>query len=225
MTIIISVEGNIGSGKTTLLQELEGLTFSKPHVVVLEQVGEWTDFKNSKGENILELFYSNQEKYSYMFQSYVLFSRVQHILRAIEQNPDGIVICERCHLTDLMIFARSLFELQKLNEMEWIIYQNWHQMIRKMFEISVTAVIYNRAHPDICASRIAKRNRSGESDIPLSYLELIHQKHDDWLISNTISDAPVDNILLINGDQDHSNKEERDLQLISITNFVNNLLV
>jgi deoxycitidine kinase len=227
MTLIVTIEGNIGSGKTTLLQDIQNLTFSRPHVVVFENVTEWLNKKNSKDESILELFYTNQEKYSYIFQSYVLFSRVSHLLNAIKENPNGIVICERCHLTDLMVFANSLYELKKLNDIEWSVYQDWHQMIRKIFILRMDAIIYNRASPEICLQRICKRSRSGESSIELDYLSLLHNKHDDWLVHSNATLLPkeeTNHIMVMDGNIDYSNDTKRQEQLSQIVQFVNGLL-
>jgi deoxyadenosine/deoxycytidine kinase len=78
--MIFTVEGNIGSGKTTLIGQLKSLKFNKPHIVVLEQVDEWCSLKDNEGRDILSLFYKDKQKYSYIFQSYVLFSRLHHLL-------------------------------------------------------------------------------------------------------------------------------------------------
>ena len=50
MSIIISIEGNIGAGKTTIINEINKLTFNKPHIIILEQVQEWM----SMNQEILE---------------------------------------------------------------------------------------------------------------------------------------------------------------------------
>lgn len=226
MAIIISVEGNIGSGKTTLLQDLEKVAFSRPHVLVYEQVAKWVNVKDSTGSNILELFYSDQVKYSYIFQSYVLFSRVQHLLDAIKENPDSIIICERCHLTDFWVFAKSLFEMGKLNEIEWNVYQDWHQMVRKMFDIRVDGIIYNRANSEICLQRMNKRNRSGEGGIPLSYLDLISKKHDDWLLSSSgenRGNLSTKHIFVLDGNVEYTDESSRQSQIQNIVDFVNGL--
>jgi deoxyadenosine/deoxycytidine kinase len=215
MSVIISLEGNIGSGKTTLLRELEEVKFNKPHIIIYEQVSEWQSIKNNKNENILELFYKDQEKYSYITQSYILFSRIKYLIQTIKDNPDKIIICERCHLTDLMVFSESLFNLNKLNEIEWKVYNEWHQMICNMFSVKIDAYIYNNVSPLVCLERIMKRSRLGESVIELEYLELLHDKHDKWLQN--------DNTLVLDGNNDFSDKEERQVLIQSIINYVNGL--
>jgi len=43
------------------------------------------------------------------------------------------------------------------------------------------AIIYLRCDPSICHERIKKRNRQGEECIPLSYLQKVHDRHEEWL--------------------------------------------
>jgi deoxyadenosine/deoxycytidine kinase len=73
-------------------------------------------------KNIFELYYSNKEKYSYLFQSYVLCSRVSFILQCIKDYPNHIIICERSHLTDYYIFATVLHTLNLMTDLEYKIY-------------------------------------------------------------------------------------------------------
>jgi len=128
----------------------------------------------------------------------------------------------------LMVFAKSLHELQKLNDMEWSVYQDWHQMIRKMFTLRMDAVIYNRASADVCLQRICKRSRTGESSIGLDYLSLLNVKHDDWLVHSNLSLLPdeeqAQHIMVMDGNIDYSNESERQGQLNQIVQFINGLV-
>ncbi len=215
---IITIEGNIGSGKSTLLKELETMTFNKPHILLMEQVDDWLELKDNQGENIFCLFYSNPKLYSYVFQTFVLLSRLQLLLKTIKENEDIYIICERCHLTDLKVFAKSLYEMNDLKDIEWKVYQKWHKVVLDMFEIEISAIVYNRADPSICLERIQTRSRNGESTISLTYLDQIHTKHEEWLVSNE-SNIPT---LIINGNVDLL-QEERGKQLYKIKEFINNL--
>jgi deoxyadenosine/deoxycytidine kinase len=77
---LFTIEANIGAGKSTLLAELQNLKFDKPHIVIQEQVKEWSNLKDNEGNDILSLFYKDKQKYSYIFQSYVLFSRLSILI-------------------------------------------------------------------------------------------------------------------------------------------------
>ena len=228
---IFTIEGNIGSGKTTLLAELKNAKFNKPHVVVFEQVKEWSELKDEEGNDILSLFYKDKQKYSYMFQSYVLFSRLHHMLEEIRKNPNSIIICERCHLTDLYVFAKSLHELNDLNDIEWKVYNMWHKKLKQMLKIELAGTIYIQTDPEICNERINKRNRSAENGIPLDYLKLLHEKHNEWLVDRPKKDESkewfslhkdtLNAVLTLNGNVDMYNYEERQKQIEKIVEFVN----
>ena len=45
----------------------------------------------------------------------------------------------------------------------------------------LAGIVYLKCDPNVCAKRIQKRNRSEECGIPLDYLNLLHNKHEEWL--------------------------------------------
>ena len=55
MPKIIFVEGNIGTGKSTFLKMIEKC-YNDKYQVIYEPVDLWTNFKDSKGKNILKYF-------------------------------------------------------------------------------------------------------------------------------------------------------------------------
>ncbi len=229
--MIFTVEGNIGSGKTTLISQLKNLKFDRPHIVVFEKVDEWATLKDNEGQDILSLFYKDKTKYSYIFQSYVLFSRLHHLMETIKLNPNHIIICERCHLTDLYVFAKSLYELKDINDIEWKVYNMWHQQLRDMLDIKLTGCIFVNTSPQVCFDRIKKRSRTGESGIPLDYLTLLHEKHTDWLLDRPKKDETkawfslkkdfMNPVLELDGNVDLYDYEEKERQFKQIVEFVN----
>jgi deoxyadenosine/deoxycytidine kinase len=228
--MIFTVEGNISSGKSTLLSQLKSFKFNKPHIVVLEQVDEWSQLKDNEGVDILSLFYKDKKKYSYMFQSYVLFSRLHHLLNTIKENPNHIIICERCHLTDLYVFAKSLYELKDINDIEWKVYNMWHQQLRDMVNIKIDGCIFVNTSPEVCIQRLNKRNRTGEGGIPLDYLTLLHEKHVDWLLDRpkkedkgwfSLNKDTTFSVLTIDGNVDLYDYEEKEKQFKMIAEYVN----
>lgn len=57
--------------------------------------------------------------------------------------------------------------------------------------ITIGKIIYLRTTPNVLKKRIEQRG-SKEENIVFKYLELIHQLHDDWLMSkNKTLPAPV----------------------------------
>lgn len=75
-----------------------------------------------------------------------------------------------------------------MNETEWTIYQDWHDWMNNQFgqSLELDGIIYLRATPEKCLSRIYLRGRDEEQGIPLEYLEKLHYKHESWLLNRTL---------------------------------------
>jgi deoxyadenosine/deoxycytidine kinase len=174
---IFSVEGSIGAGKTTFLKSLEDSGYK----VLYEPVDDWTS-KKSSGMSMLEHYYSDKQKYGFAFQMYVFQSRIQHLLKLVETNPNAIIITERCYLTDKNIFAEMMYEQNILNQYEYDVYNEWYMFISKLVP-KIDGIIYLQVKPGICIERIIKRNRKGESSIDLNYINCLNEKHESWLNS------------------------------------------
>ena len=178
---IITIEGNIGSGKSTLLEYLKNeLIISNQKVIFMkEPVDEWEDIKDSNGNTMLQKFYENQEKYSFPFQMMAYISRLKLLNETVEKYPNAIIISERSLYTDKYVFAKMLYETNKIEDVCYQIYCKWFDTFVKDYPIA--GIIYVKTEPEICHDRIAKRSRLGESTIPLDYLVSCDTYHDDML--------------------------------------------
>ena len=178
---IITIEGNIGSGKSTLLEYLKNeLIISNQKIIFMkEPVDEWEDIKDSNGNTMLQKFYENQEKYSFSFQMMAYISRLKLLKETIEKYPNAVIISERSLYTDKYVFAKMLYETDKIEDVNYQIYCKWFDTFVKDYPI--TGIIYVKTDPKICHDRIAKRSRLGESSIPLDYLVSCDTYHDDML--------------------------------------------
>ena len=177
--MIILIEGNIGSGKSTLLQILKEKYQQRKDVhFVDEPVSEWMTIRDD-GQSILELFYSDKEKYSFTFQILAYITRLRLLLDVVEKHPDDVIICERSIFTDKYVFAKMLYQQGYIDNIQWQTYNYWFDTFKE--KVSASFVIYVNTEPNICFERIKKRNRNGESDIPLEYLDHCHRLHQEWL--------------------------------------------
>ena len=120
----ISIEGNIGGGKTTLLAEIKKIWADKQIIFVREPVDEWEKIKDQQGLSILEKFYENQEKYAFSFQMVAFISRLKLLKEAVENNPNAIIITERSLYTDKLVFAKMLYDSNKIEYINYQIYLN-----------------------------------------------------------------------------------------------------
>jgi deoxyadenosine/deoxycytidine kinase len=188
--MIISIEGNIGSGKSTLLQQLEKYCENSKRIVFLkEPVDEWTQIKDTDGENILEKFYRDPHKYAFAFQIMAHATRLSNLKRVIKENPDcETIICERSLESDKNVFANMLYNEGKIDE---VCYQIYNLNFAENKEYAVDRVIYVETDPEICFQRIAKRARTGESDISLDYLQKCDEYHKTWITTGLPIHVPT----------------------------------
>merc|ERR1711998_593781 len=190
---LISIEGNIGSGKSTILKLLKQ-NCDKSIIFIDEPVSEWQNIKDSSGHNILELFYGNKKKYSFAFQILAYITRLRKILDVIKNNQNNVIIMERSIYTDKFVFAKMLYENGFIEEIEWKTYNYWFDTFKSSTQLN--GIIYVNTEPEICFQRIKKRNRNGESNITIDYLNECHQKHLNWINNEKL------NIFKINGNQE-----------------------
>ena len=187
MILIYSIDGNIGSGKSTIVESLKNkfkenyLSNDKvDFVFVDEPVDIWQTVTDENGENILEKFYRDQEKYSFPFQMMAYISRLSRLKSVIKRvrKEVTVIVTERSVFTDYEIFAKMLHDDKKIENINYNIYKLWFNEFIK--DLPFKGVIYVKTDPTLCDQRIKKRNRSGE-DIPLEYLEKCHNYHENWM--------------------------------------------
>ena len=224
--IIVSIEGNIGSGKSTLLANLRSYYESNSDVIFLkEPVDEWEKIKDENGTTILEKFYGDQDKYSFPFQMMAYVSRLKVLRDALKgidrtQNRRIVIITERSLYTDKMVFAKMLYDSQKIELINYKIYLNWFDTFSE--EFPVNKVVYVKTDPEICHSRIMKRSREGESNIPLEYLQNCNNYHNNMLDVN-FADCVCHDQLILDGNVDiYENADQLVKWINEIEGFISN---
>ena len=180
--MIISLDGNIGAGKSTLLAEIRKRL--DVHVVD-EPVCQWTSLKNSEGTNLLELFYQDKKRWAYTFQNCAILTRLKNIQEAVESSTKTI-ITERSILTDKYVFAEMLKTTGDMDSLEWELYDSWFTIFSKKYPVN--GIIYISTSSATSKDRITVRNRSGEENINIDYLNALDIQHKKW-VENT--DIPV----------------------------------
>ena len=182
--MIISLDGNIGAGKSTLLAEIRK---QLPVYVVDEPVGQWTALKNEEGTNLLELFYKDKKRWAYTFQNCAILTRLKNIQDAVENNPsEKVFITERSILTDKYVFAEMLHNSGDMDSLEWELYESWFQIFSKKYPVN--GIIYISTSSVTSKERIQIRNRGGEENINMEYLEALDIQHKHWIAT---TDIPV----------------------------------
>ena len=206
--IVLSVEGNIGAGKSTFLRVMESHFGVENVEFIPEPVHLWT---NCNGHNMLEAFYSDSKRYAYMFQSFAFVTRM---MEQSKPQKKLIRILERSGLSD-HCFAQNCHENGLMNDIEFASYQTWYNYLINNMPGAPDGLVYLRTTPKVCHHRMSHRNRQEEEGVPLSYLEQLHTRHEEWLPA----DATNDNVLglpfvILNGDEEFETSPENQETLI-----------
>lgn len=185
---IFSLDGNIGVGKSTLLKQIAD---QFPEILIVQEpVDVWTALKNADGQNLLELFYKDKQRYAYTFQNAAILSRLKLLRDAVAAaKPGQIILTERSVLTDRYVFAEMLKGQGFLNGIEWQLYTTWFDTFAT--DLPMAGIVYITTPSEIAYERIQKRARDGEGSIELSYLVDLAGQHVRWLSQTSL---PVLNI-------------------------------
>ena len=189
---VISIEGNIGSGKSTILEELRKHYGNNSQFCFLtEPVQEWQSICDTDGENIIQKYYKDQNKYAFSFQMMAYITRLKALKTALKDGCKYIVT-ERSPLSDKFIFAQMLYDDEKIEKINYDIYSKWFSTFLE--DLPEIRHMYIKTTPDVAQARVHKRAREGEN-IPLPYLTKCHEYHESWM-KNSLC------VLQINGNVD-----------------------
>jgi deoxyadenosine/deoxycytidine kinase len=104
-----------------------------------------------------------------------------------------------------------LYDSNIMDHIEYTIYMKWFDEFIDYTKL--TGLIYIETTPEVCADRIMQRSRTGEEQIPLSYLASCHDYHNNWLIKNNKIDT-----LVLDG------IKESDTHNDNIINYISNII-
>ena len=213
------VEGNIGAGKSTFLKIINDYLYVQ---VVPEPHEKWQNVGGSS-ENILEKFYSDTSRWAYAFQTYAFVTRVVAQAEHAARNPYAVQVLERSVYSDRYCFAKNCFELGSMTALEWQLYKEWFSWLVETYTVAPAGFIYLRTDPSIAYERLLKRSRAEEASVPFSYIERVHQKHEEWLvnkvgIAQSLKDTPV--LILDCNKEFEDDKAEQKRHITAIMNFI-----
>jgi len=221
MSRIISIEGNIGSGKSTLVKDLQKYFTNKgiqnDKVIFLQEpVDIWNTIRDEEG-TVIEHFYKDQEKYGFSFQMMAYISRLAILRDTIKKYPNTIIISERSLFTDKYVFAKMLYDNNKINEISYQIYLKWFDEFIK--DLPKHEFIYIKTSAEKCEERIKKRNRSGEN-IALDYLYNCNSYHDRMLSSHDCyAELVLDGNIDMNSSHGQYNIHINSIELMIFNNY------
>ena len=212
------VEGNIGAGKSTFLRLIDE---QLPVQIVYEPLDQWQ--QAASGENLLDHFYKDTKRWAYTFQSYAFITRVMQQQKKQQETGALLQVLERSVYSDRYCFAKNCFEMGTMTPLEWALYQEWFDWLVTTYAQRPNGFIYLRTTPEKCFSRLKKRARAEEEIIPLSYLESLHTKHEQWLIDKSAIASYLQNtpVLVLEADVEfETNPEIMEHYLAQIADFM-----
>ncbi|CAH8605774.1 unnamed protein product [Schistosoma guineensis] len=179
----VMVEGNIGCGKSTFLRYFQQL--SPKNEVMHEPLYLW---KDARGYDLFELMYHDQRRWSVPFQAQVLVTLLD---RQSKPPTKPIRLLERSIHSSRYCFTENMHNNGSISDADYEELLKIFQWILKNKSGPVDLIVYLRASPTVCFERLRARNRSGEEDIPLKYLEDLHELHEAWLIERRFGQLPA----------------------------------
>jgi len=189
----IAVEGNIGAGKSTFLEHFSGVGGVQ---IFPEPVSKWQDVG---GQNLLELQYSDPERWSHLVQSYIQLTMAENHAAGLSKGNE-VKMLERSIQSSRHCFIQNFRNTEKMSDAGYKVLIEWFEFLTKKKgdgSMDVDMFIYLRTSPEVAYQRVQKRARKEEEVVPLEYLRQVHDLHEKWIKS--IQNVPV---IIVNADQD-----------------------
>jgi deoxyadenosine/deoxycytidine kinase len=125
----------------------------------------------------LDDYYRDMKRWSFHLQVYFLSKRFE-VQKAI-QDQGGGAVQDRTIYEDVEIFAPTLRRRGCMDDRD---YENYREIFRNMvsFLRPPDLIVYLACRPETAMSRIQKRGRSCERDIPLDFLTDLDAAYRDW---------------------------------------------
>jgi len=163
---LILVAGNIGSGKTSLTERIG------------ERLGWRTAYESVADNPYLPNFYADMRSWSFHLQIFFLGHRAQQQIDMWADSRSAII--DRSIYEDAYIFARALYHLGNLSELDYNSYRKVFDLVVKGLP-SPSLLVYLKAPVSVLMERITRRAREIETGISADYLSLLDSFYDDWI--------------------------------------------
>jgi deoxyadenosine/deoxycytidine kinase len=190
--MLILYEGNIACGKSTLMRKYEN---HKNVNLMCEPLQLWENFH---GSNLLELKYTNREKFEFLFQILAYISRFEQMNELFQTN--SVKMIERSLYSSFEVFVEYSNKIIGMNPLEYEMLKYIFEVTKKGILDSITRpdlIVYIRTDSDVCFTRMINRNRSAEKTVTFDVIEELHKAHEHWLLDeNNINKVPCPLIIL-----------------------------
>lgn len=212
--IIISIEGNIGVGKTTFISIISNNVDNA--FVVKEPVDEWIQLTDLDGTNLLETYYSDNNRWAYSFQNMACLTKMEKLLETLKNKniSSKYLFLDRSIETDLNVFSSMYIDNKTYSVLEYSMFKKFYQIYQSYLKPpNKQFYIYLKCSPEKSLERIKKRNRPEEANITLEYLQIIADYHNKWLDNK---DKPNDDVIIFDCENDFETNSEMINEMINI---------
>lgn len=163
----IAISGNIGSGKTTL-------------TTLLAKHYGWTPKFESVAENpYLDVFYKDMKRWSFNLEVFFLKERFKDVL-AIAQSTTHIVQ-DRSIFEGVHIFSANNKDMGNLDERDFNTYMELFEIMTSLVKLP-DLLVYLRSSVPHLIENIRRRGRDYEQSIPITYLENLNQRYEQFVL-------------------------------------------
>ncbi|MDT2769374.1 deoxynucleoside kinase [Enterococcus pseudoavium] len=170
---MLLIAGTIGAGKSSLTDMLSQEMNSKPF------------YENVDDNEVLPLFYSNPEKYTFLLQVFFLNKRFLAMKDALKQADN---VLDRTIYEDSLLFHLNA-DLGRVSQAEVLQYDNLLNTMLKELEQVVPQkrpdlLVYIKVSFDVMLERIEKRGREYEQIATnpelYEYYRQVNQRYQQW---------------------------------------------
>lgn len=182
-------------------------------VCIPEPCDKW---QNIQGHNLLDAFYKDTKRWAYSMLSYVMMTVVQQFQNFVRPTSN-IYFMERSLFSGKYCFFKNLAAAGMLNDLEQAMYINSWDWFNKQMP-KPRGVIYLHTTPEVCHNRMKARARAEEGVVSLEYLQTLHDRHENWLVSKQWSDDEEIPVLTLNACLDFKNDIEVQKQFVKLIN-------
>lgn len=197
----VAIEGNVGSGKSTLIKYFENFKNVEANP---EPIETWRDLN---GHNLLQLVYSDPQRWNFAFQHNVQLSRLNLQSKTTDKE---IQMFERSLQNNRYCFVEMAHDKGLLSSPEYGVMCQWYEYIEKNVDIGLDLIVYLRSLPDSVFKRMQRRNRPEERTMKKDYLVNLHEYYENWLMRKN-DHNPSCPLLVIDVSKDLSDNELTDL--------------
>jgi len=163
----IGIEGVIGVGKTTLA------------TILAEKIGAQLQLEEVEANPFLERFYDDMRGYAFQTQIFFLLSRYRQQLDLAQAS-----LFRQKVVSDYIFSKDRIFAYINLNDDELALYERLVKILEKDI-LKPDILVYLQASPGVLMSRIEKRGRPFEKNMPQDYIETLNNAYNYFFFHYT----------------------------------------